>query len=31
MDWKAVAEKIIQDDQNKSDEIALAEDLKLPK
>ena len=29
MDWKAVAEKIIQDDQNKSDEIALAEELEV--
>ena len=29
MDWKTVSEKIVQDDQNKWDQIALAEELEV--
>ena len=29
MDWKSVAEKIVQDDQNKWDQITLAEELEV--
>ena len=29
MDWKTVSEKIVQDDHNKWDQIALAEELEV--